>query len=131
MQTLDLVRHERRSKDYYFKHALVRDALYQSLLAETRTALHLRIAEEIERRSGNRLSEVAEVLAHHYRQTDRASQSAYLFMAGSRSLGSPATTCLPVISSPLIRALIFLERPCFILYAFLLMTFTSSWRICL
>ena len=63
MQTLDLVRHERRSKDYYFKHALVRDALYQSLLAETRTALHLKIAEEIERRSGNRLSEVAEVLA--------------------------------------------------------------------
>lgn len=63
MQTLDLVRHERRSKGYYFKHVLVRDALYQSLLAETRTALHLKIAEEIERRSGKRLSEVAEVLA--------------------------------------------------------------------
>ena len=32
--------------------------------------LHLKIAEEIERRSSNRLTEVAEVLAHHYSQTD-------------------------------------------------------------
>ena len=42
----------------------LRDALYQSLLTETRKSLHLKIAEEIERRSGNRLIEVAEVLAH-------------------------------------------------------------------
>ena len=56
--------------DYLFKHALVRDALYQSLLSEVRAALHLKIAEEIERRSGNSLNEAAEVLAHHYGQTD-------------------------------------------------------------
>ena len=31
-----------------------------------------KFAEEIERRSGNRLVEVAEVLAHHYSQTDQA-----------------------------------------------------------
>ena len=50
-------------------------------------ALHLKIAEEIERRSGNRLTEVAEVLAHHYSQTDRAEKAfAYLSMAGSKSL---------------------------------------------
>ena len=47
----------------------------------------LKIAEEIERRSGNRLTEVAEVLAHHYSQTDHADKAfAYLSMAGSRSL---------------------------------------------
>ena len=70
-----------------FKHALVRDALYQSLLTEARTALHLKIAEEIERRSGNRLTEVAEVLAHHYSQTDQADKAfTYLSMAGSKSL---------------------------------------------
>ena len=52
-----------------------------------RTALHLKIAEEVERRSGNRLTEVAEVLAHHYSQTDRAEKAfAYLSMAGSKSL---------------------------------------------
>ena len=87
MQALDLVYRKSKSADYSFKHALVRDALYQSLLGEARTALHLKIAEEIERRSGNRLIEVAEVLAHHYSQTDRAEKAfAYLSMAGSKSL---------------------------------------------
>ncbi len=87
MQALDLVRREGKSGDYAFKHALVRDALYQSLLTEPRKALHLKIAEEIERRSGNRLAEVAEVLANHYSQTDRADKAfAYLSMAGSKSL---------------------------------------------
>ena len=78
---------ESQSTDYSFKHALVRDALYQSLLTEARTVLHSRIAEEIERRSGNRLIEVAEALAYHYSQTDHADKAfAYLSMAGSRSL---------------------------------------------
>jgi class 3 adenylate cyclase/tetratricopeptide (TPR) repeat protein len=87
MQALDLVRNEGTSNDYLFKHALVRDALYGSLLTEARTALHLRIAEEIERRSGNRLVEVAEALAYHFDQTDQAAKAfAYLSMAGSRSL---------------------------------------------
>src|SRR5262249_10236679 len=87
MQALDLVRWESTSGDYSFKHALVRDALYQSLLSEARTALHLKIAEEIERRSGNRLTEVAEILAHHYSRTERTGKAfAYLSMAGSKSL---------------------------------------------
>ena len=87
MQALDLVRSESKSSDYSFKHALVRDALYQSLLTEARMALHSKIAEEIERRSGNRLIEVAETLAYHYSQTDNANKAfAYLSMAGSRSL---------------------------------------------
>ena len=87
MRILDLVHIESKSGDYIFKHALVRDALYHSLLTETRTALHLKIAEEIERRSSNRLTEVAEVLAHHYRQTDHADKAfTYLAMAGGKSL---------------------------------------------
>ena len=88
MQALDLVRRESKSDDRVFKHALVRDALYQSLLTERRKSLHLKIAEEIERRSGNRLTEMAEVLAHHYCQTDRAEKAfTYLSMAGTKSLG--------------------------------------------
>ena len=74
MQGLDLIHQESESDHYAFKHALVCDALYQSLLTEARTTLHLRIAEEIERRSSNRLTEVAEVLAHHYSKTDRVNQ---------------------------------------------------------
>jgi tetratricopeptide (TPR) repeat protein len=87
LQALDLVRRDGKSDDYVFKHALVRDALYHSLLTERRRSLHLRIAAEIERRSGNRLIEVAEVLAHHYSQTDHDRNSfTYLSMAGNKSL---------------------------------------------
>ncbi len=72
---------------YEFKHALVRDALYQSLLTTGRAGLHLKIAQEIERRSDNRLNEVAEILAHHYGLTDHADKAfTYLFMAGAKSL---------------------------------------------
>ena len=88
MQALDLVHREGKSGDFAFKHALVRDALYQSLLTEPRTALHLKIAEENERRSGNSLAEVAEVLANHYSLTNRAGKAfTYLSMAGSKGLG--------------------------------------------
>ena len=79
MQTLDLIYPENRSSGFVFKHALVRDALYQSLLGDPRKALHAKIAEEIERRSSNRLAEVAEVLAHHFAQTDDASKASSIY----------------------------------------------------
>lgn len=88
MQALDLIRVDAKSSEFAFKHALVRDALYESLLTDARKSLHLRIAEEIERRSSNRLSEVAEILAHHYSQTSRYEKAfAYLSMAGTKCLG--------------------------------------------
>jgi hypothetical protein len=71
-----------------FKHVLVRDALYQTLLTGPRAALHFKIAEEIERRAGNRLPEVVEALANHFGRTDRADKAfTYLAMAGAKSLG--------------------------------------------
>ncbi len=88
MQRLDLVYAEGATGDYSFKHALVRDALYQSLLTVPRAALHLKIANEIERRTENRLAEVVEVLAHHYCKTDRNDKAFInLAMAGAKSLG--------------------------------------------
>jgi hypothetical protein len=87
MQALDLVRTDGGSTDYFFKHALVRDALYESLLTERRHGLHARIAEEIEHRSGNRLAEVAEILAYHYSHTSLVGKAfAYLSLAGTKSL---------------------------------------------
>jgi class 3 adenylate cyclase/tetratricopeptide (TPR) repeat protein len=88
MRSLDLIHPEDKSSDYIFKHALVRDALYHSLLTEPREALHANIAAEIERRSGNRLIEVAEVLAYHYGHT-RLVDKAFAFhcAAGNKSLG--------------------------------------------
>ncbi len=87
MQALDVVHQSGKGAEFAFKHALVRDALYDSLLSDARMALHSKIAQQIERRSGNRLIEVAEVLAYHYGQTDRANKAfTYLSMAGTKSL---------------------------------------------
>jgi hypothetical protein len=88
MKRLDLVYEDVASGEHSFKHALVRDALYGSLLAGSRSVLHLKIADEIERRSNNRLVETAEVLAHHYGQTEQANKAfLYLAMAARKSLG--------------------------------------------
>ena len=87
IQALDLVHIDGGSTDYIFKHALAREALYESLLTERRQGLHARIAEEIEHRSGNRLAEVAEILAYHYSHTSRVGKAfAYLSLAGEKSL---------------------------------------------
>jgi hypothetical protein len=49
--------------------------------------MHLKIAEEIEHRSRNRLTEVAEALAHHYSQTNKVDKAFnYFSMSGSKSL---------------------------------------------
>jgi class 3 adenylate cyclase/tetratricopeptide (TPR) repeat protein len=74
--------------DYEFKHALLRDAVYESLLSARRAELHGRAAEAIEHTHANRLGEVADVLAHHYSHTERADKAArYLALAGEKSLG--------------------------------------------
>ena len=87
MEALDLIHRAEASDDYVFKHALVRDALYNGLLSAPRSALHLKVAEELERRTGNRLTEIAETLAHHYAATTRADKAfTYLARAGDKSL---------------------------------------------
>ena len=87
MEAFDLIRRVEGSSDYVFKHALVRDALYNGLLSGPRAALHLRVAEELELRGGNRLMEIAETLAHHFSETRRVDRAfAYLAMAGDKSL---------------------------------------------
>jgi hypothetical protein len=100
--------------------------LYQSLLTEPRKSLHLKIAEEIEPRSGNRLAEVAEALAHHFSQTDEASKAfTYLSMAGAKNLSvyslDEATTHLTAA-----RALLDKNPDC----ASMISSPTSSSRTC-
>jgi class 3 adenylate cyclase/tetratricopeptide (TPR) repeat protein len=87
MRSLDLVQTDGAPRGHRFKHALVRDALYQSLLSEARESLHLKIADGIERQSDNQPTEFAEILAHHYSQTRNDQKAfAYLVMAGRKSL---------------------------------------------
>jgi class 3 adenylate cyclase/predicted ATPase len=72
---------------YLFKHALVQDAAYGTLLREPRRALHARIAEAIE----NQLPEIREnqpeLLARHYTEAGLTEMAARLWgKAGQRSL---------------------------------------------
>ena len=87
MEALDFVHFDPASHEVVFKHALMQDVLYASLLSGPCRALHLKIAGEIERRSADRLLEVAELLAHHYSRTSRTDKTVeYLAMAGAKSL---------------------------------------------
>jgi tetratricopeptide (TPR) repeat protein len=51
---------------YIFKHALVRDAAYESLLRKRRRTLHARIASAIETRFAQTLDAQPELVAHHF-----------------------------------------------------------------
>jgi len=53
---------------YTFKHALVQDAAYESLLRSRRQVLHLRIAEALRDRFGGVAAVQPEVVAHHFTQ---------------------------------------------------------------
>ena len=72
---------------YLFKHALVQDAAYGTLLREPRRALHTRIAETLE----NQFAEIAErqpeLLARHCTEAGLIEKAASLWgKAGQRSL---------------------------------------------
>ena len=53
---------------FRFKHALVQDAAYESLLLSRRRTLHLRLAEVIESRFPDTVASEPAVLAHHFRR---------------------------------------------------------------
>jgi class 3 adenylate cyclase/tetratricopeptide (TPR) repeat protein len=76
---------------YLFKHALVRDAAYGSLLREPRRALHLRIALKLEERFPTIADSQPEILAHHFAEADRIEKSAiYRLRAGKNAAARSA-----------------------------------------
>jgi class 3 adenylate cyclase/predicted ATPase len=72
---------------YLFKHALVRDAAYGTLLREPRRALHARIAESLESRFPEIAESQPELLARHCTEAGLIEKAAGLWgKAGQRSL---------------------------------------------
>jgi tetratricopeptide (TPR) repeat protein len=53
--------------EYIFKHALIDDVAYKSVLQERRKAIHGKTAETIEKLYANRLDDHLDKLVHHYR----------------------------------------------------------------
>jgi predicted ATPase/class 3 adenylate cyclase/DNA-binding winged helix-turn-helix (wHTH) protein len=77
---------------YVFKHALVRDAAYASLLKDKRQQLHARIAQVLEGRFAQIVEAEPDVLARHWTEAGEAEKTAiYRLKAGQRALAHSAT----------------------------------------
>jgi class 3 adenylate cyclase/predicted ATPase len=71
---------------YSFKHALIHDAAYQSLLKTTRQQYHQRIAEVLTERFPELATNEPELVAHHYTEAGLGAQAInYWYMAGQRA----------------------------------------------
>jgi predicted ATPase len=71
---------------YVFKHALIQDAAYQSLLKSTRQGYHQRIAQVLEAQFPEATEGQPELLAHHYAEAGLIAQSiTYWYKAGQRA----------------------------------------------
>ena len=72
---------------YLFKHALIQDAAYQSLLESTRQQHHQRIAQVLAARFPETAETQPELLAHHYTEAGLREQAMpYWQQAGQRAL---------------------------------------------
>jgi ABC-type transport system substrate-binding protein/class 3 adenylate cyclase len=88
LQRLDLVRESRRwpQPEYRFKHALIQEAAYGTIVASNRRSLHRRAAEWLERRRDEGAEPDLGLLAHHWlaaEDEDRAIH--FLTLAGDRA----------------------------------------------
>jgi class 3 adenylate cyclase/tetratricopeptide (TPR) repeat protein len=72
---------------YTFKHALVQDAAYQSLLRSTRQQYHQQIAHVLEAQFADICETQPELLAHHYTEAGLSAQAIpYWQRAGQRAM---------------------------------------------
>ena len=72
---------------YLFKHALIQDAAYASLLKSTRQQYHQQVAQQLEARFPDIVAAEPELLAHHYTEAgSHAPAVGYWQQAGTRAL---------------------------------------------
>ena len=88
---------------YVFKHALVQDAAYGTLLREPRRALHARIAETLENRFAEVVEAHPELLARHCAEAGLTEKAAELW--GKAARHSLARSALVEATEQLTRAL--------------------------
>src|SRR6266446_2505825 len=72
---------------YFFKHALIQDTAYHSLLKSTRQQLHQQIAQVLEERFSETKETQPELLAHHYTEAGLIEQALpYWQRSGERAI---------------------------------------------
>lgn len=76
---------------YVFRHALIRDAAYDSLLREPRRAQHLRIAEVLRERFPETAALRPELLARHYGAAGRVRDAAEYYEVAARRAAARST----------------------------------------
>jgi predicted ATPase len=77
--------------EYLFKHALVQDTAYSTLLRGPRQALHRRIGEALEQRFLDFVETRPEIVAHHYGEAAIADKAiTYWHHAGKSSVAKSA-----------------------------------------
>ena len=74
---------------YLFKHALVQETAYQSLLKSRRQQLHQQVARVLEEQFPRMVETQPEVVAHHYTEAGLAAQAIpYWQRAGERAMNA-------------------------------------------
>jgi tetratricopeptide (TPR) repeat protein len=72
--------------EYTFRHILMSDAIYSTLLRRERSILHGQVGEAIEQIYSDRLESQIELLANHYRWSPQLDQALhYLILAGQKA----------------------------------------------
>ena len=69
---------------YIFRHALIRDAAYQSLLRRTRQQYHQQVAQLLETRFADVVETQPELLAHHFMEAGLREQAVPFWQRGRR-----------------------------------------------
>ncbi len=78
--------------EYVFAHELLREVMYDGMTLESRRTVHLGVAAALERLQPERLDELADRLAWHYREAgDRARAVEYLSRAARRQKAEGAS----------------------------------------
>jgi class 3 adenylate cyclase/tetratricopeptide (TPR) repeat protein len=88
LEMMGLIREEPGSPEpsYAFRHALTRDAAYQSILHRQRRRYHRRVAETMEELFPHNLEEEAHQLAYHFNEARNFERALFYFMmAGDRA----------------------------------------------
>ena len=88
LQDLEIIREKGRAPEleYIFKHALVQEATYESILLQRRRDLHRRVGECMETLFAERLDEFYGLLAYHYTRAEEWEKAQdYLFKAGDQA----------------------------------------------
>ena len=83
----DIIRRDQNASDYEYRHTLVREIVYNGMVSNHQRELHLAVAQAVEQRNADNLSDVADRLAYHYAKTEDTAQAfKYTVLAGSKSM---------------------------------------------